>query len=120
MALTLITMFLFSKMDNINRLKVRKDFHSFRTLCANWRKRISTLFFTHCTIDCCITIQVVAVNRYVYQHPRTARDKYILVFSEYESRSVFLPGTGETPTVVLSSVRSDGVRKGAKRTALEL
>jgi len=87
-------------------------------ICANTFQHDS--FFTYCTIDCHITIQFVAANRYVYQHPRTARDKYILVFREYEPRSVFLPSTGETPTVVLSFVRSDGVRKGAKRAALEL
>lgn len=57
------------------------------------------------------------VNRYVYQHPRTARDKHVLVFREYEPRTFCFPPwqRRNSDAVVLSSVRNDGVRKGAKR-----
>lgn len=40
------------------------------------------LSFTHCTIHRHITMQLAAANRYIYQHPRAARDKYALVFRE--------------------------------------
>lgn len=70
-------------------------------------------------------MQLAAANRYVYQHSRTARDKYVLVFREYEPRSIFLPGAALRRCAKLrrcngplsSAVRSDGggEKKGAKR-----
>ena len=100
---------------NANRLKVRNNFHSFRMLCANWCRFNMIFFFTHCTIDCHITLQLVAANRYVYQYPRTARDKYVLVFREYEPYSVFLPDTSKTPMVRWFSRPCEATRRDAKR-----
>jgi len=100
---------------NANRLKVRNNFHSFRMLCANWCRCISTwfFFFTHCTIDCHITMQLVAANRYVYQYPRMARDKYVFVFRIIRTSLCFPPWHGQNSdgAVVLSSVRSDATRR---------
>lgn len=42
---------------------------------ADALQRIS--FFTHSTIDCHITMQLAATNRYIYQPLHAARDKYI-------------------------------------------
>lgn len=96
---------------NVNRSKVSNDFHSFQSLHANCCRRISTNpFFTHSTIDCHITMQLAATNRYIYQPPRAARDKYIRGrISWIRLRipcSPLFSDIGETPTCGGSLVRA--------------
>lgn len=66
-------------------------------------------------------MQLAAANRYIYQHPRTARDKYALVFREYYPRSLFLSAALAKLRRWFSRPRgNDGMKKRAKRAALEL